>query len=49
VVRVKLFPTDKQWQKAIVETQVSPRSYIIRTKNMKRYRRNRKDLIKTNE
>jgi len=39
----------KIWIKAIVIKQISPRAYLVESENGQRYRRNRRDLIKTTE
>ena len=41
---------DTQWaKKGVVIQQVAPRSYEIETEDGVRYRRNRKDILKSNE
>ncbi|CAG2195504.1 unnamed protein product [Mytilus edulis] len=37
------------WEPAIVDTEHSERSYVLRAENDKLYRRNRKHILKTNE
>lgn len=48
---VRIMPPSKrqEWQKAIVQNQVSPRSYEVMTEKRRVYRRNRKHLRHTKE
>ena len=42
--------SDKKWDaKVVVKEQVAPRSYVVETPDGVHYRRNRKDLLKTEE
>ena len=42
--------SDKKWDaKVVVKEQVAPRSYVVETPDGVHYRRNRKDMMKTEE
>ena len=41
---------DKYWQrKGVIKEKVAPRSYIVESEAGVHYRRNRQDILKTNE
>ena len=49
VIRIRDAKATHWAKKGVVIQQVAPRSYEIETKDGVRYRRNRKDILKSNE